>query len=179
LEYREELLKLIILVLINGRVTKINKKIKICFISAAGGHFEQIKQLSSLALKYDCYYVINKVKDMISSEKKLYLIKAPSLKNKFRFFYGSLLSFIQQIFIFFKENPSLVITTGAGFVLPTCFLAHIFKKKLIYIETFAKMSSPSKIGVYIYENKLASLFLIQHKESFKYFPNSTYAGWIY
>ena len=35
-----------------------NKRIKICFISSSGGHFEQIRQLNEVAQKYEHYYVL-------------------------------------------------------------------------------------------------------------------------
>jgi UDP-N-acetylglucosamine:LPS N-acetylglucosamine transferase len=43
-----------------------------------------------------------------------------------------------------KHRPRLVVTSGAGVVAPFCLLARLAGARLIYVETMARVSSPSK-----------------------------------
>lgn len=150
---------------------------KVCFISSTGGHFEQLMQLKGVAKKYNHYYVLPKSKNFISFEEKKYLLVGVSRKNKFFAIYSYAISFIQQILVFLKEQPDVVITTGAGFAVPTCVIAHMLRKRVIYIESFARMKSLNKSGKLIY--KFADLFIVQWKELLKEYPKAVYGGWIY
>jgi len=158
---------------------KSRKKIKVCLICAAGGHFEQIRQLKDIINNYDCYFMVNKTKATAAFKGKRHIIAIPLTKNKFFFYLSYIYLFLQQLFFFALEWPDVVITTGSGFVIPTCMYAKIFKKKLIYIETFAKINSPSETGKFIYNKKMADLFIVQHDKCLQYFPDAVMGGWIY
>ena len=88
-----------------------------------------------------------------------------------------MITFVQQLFIFLKERPDVVITTGAGLAIPTCIYAKLFKKKVVYIESFARINSVNKTGKLIY--KYADLFIVQWETLLEFYPNATYGGWIY
>jgi len=155
-----------------------NKK-KVCLICAAGGHLEQIRQLKSVIEEYDCYYMVNRTKATEKMQVKKHIISAQSNKNNVLFVITLIWVFIQQLFLFILENPDVIITTGAGFVIPTCIYGKIFGKKVIYIETFAKINKPSETGKFIYKHKIADLFIVQHKKCLDFFPEATLGGWIY
>ena len=82
-----------------------------------------------------------------------------------------------SIWIFIRENPDIVITTGVLAMIPICLLAKIFRKKLIYIESFAKVSSSTETGKLMY--KLADQFYVQWKSMLNIFPDAIYIGGIY
>lgn len=153
------------------------KSKKICFISSTGGHFEQLQQLDLLREKYIYYYVLPKSDSFSKLNAKKYLVTGISRKNKFKFLFIFTLSFIRQLFIFIKERPDAVITTGAGFVVPTCLIAKFFRKKVIYIESFARMKSLNKTGALLY--KYADLFIVQWENLLQICPNAVYGGWVY
>lgn len=79
--------------------------------------------------------------------------------------------------LFFKEKPDVVITTGVLAVVPLCLIAKVFKKRLIYIESFAKVSSPTKTGQILY--RLADQFYVQWESMLEFYPNAIYLGGIY
>lgn len=83
----------------------------------------------------------------------------------------------QQLGIFIKERPDVVITTGAGVVIPTCLYAHFFGKKVIYIESFARMKSLNKTAQLL--SKYSDMFIVQWEELLKIVPDAIYGGWIY
>ena len=62
-------------------------------------------------------------------------------------------------------------------VIPSILIAKLFKKKVIYIETFARVNTASKTGRFVY--KFADLFIVQWEELKKIYPNAVYGGSIY
>ena len=58
-----------------------------------------------------------------------------------------------------EETAYNVITTGVLAVIPLCLLAKLFGRKLIYIESFAKVTSPTETGKLMY--KFADRFYVQ------------------
>ena len=83
----------------------------------------------------------------------------------------------EQFGIFIKEKPDVIVTTGAAVAIPMCIIGKVFRKKVIYIESYARMTTPNKTGKLIY--KFADLFIIQWEELRKYYPNAVYGGSIY
>ena len=155
------------------------KKKKICFISSSGGHLEQIKQLKGLTDKYDHFYVVPKTKSTVKMEQKKYLVSEFSRKNKLVAIFKLGILTLKEFFIFIKERPSIIITTGAGVAVPMCFFGHLFKKKVIYIESFAKIKTPNKTGKIIYDKGWYDLFVVQWESLLEVYPKATYWGWIY
>lgn len=153
------------------------KNKKICFICSGGGHFEEIKQLSLVRNRYEYYFVFPKNQSTLSYSGKKYFVMDFYRKNRISFIFRFLITSIEQLFVFIKEKPDIVITTGAGVVIPTCMYAHLFKKKLIYIESIARINSLAKTGKLLY--KYADLFIVQWEELLKDYPNAIYGGWIF
>lgn len=60
---------------------------------------------------------------------------------------------------------------------PMAYLAKIFRKKLIYIETFARIKDGTRTGKIMYEK--ADLFIIQWEDLKSVYPNAIYGGSIY
>ena len=150
---------------------------KICFIASSGGHLEEINQLDDIINNYNNYFVTTDTPATRKNSKINYRIKDFNRKNKFLFFFRLIKMFFEQFYIFIKEKPDIIITTGAGLVIPTCLIAKLFKKKLIYIESFARIETPSKTGKLLY--KFSDFFIIQHEKLLKYFPKAYYGGWIF
>lgn len=160
------------------RKTKVkNVKKKICMIASAGGHLEQLKQLKDLCSRYDVYYVVPRVKSTEKMKQKKYLVDDMLRTNKVVFFLRFIKMCNQQLFVFLKEWPDVVLTTGAGVAIPTCLIAKVFRKKIIYIESFARINTPNRTGSFIY--KFADLFIVQWESLLKYYPKAIYGGWIY
>lgn len=87
------------------------------------------------------------------------------------------LNVLLSIWFFLKEQPTTVITTGAGAVFPTCLLAHLLKRRLIYIESFARLDKKSFTGKLVY--RFADYFYVQWPEMTKVYPSAIYAGTVY
>lgn len=150
---------------------------KICFISSAGGHLEQVRQLKNIISSNQVFYVTNKTIATKKIQEKKYLVSDLNRQNKFNFLLTMMITGLQQLVIFFRERPDVVVTTGAGLVIPMCLIAKLFKKKVIYIESFARIHTPNRTGLFVY--KFADLFIIQWEELKEYYPEAIYGGSIY
>lgn len=91
----------------------------------------------------------------------------------FKFGWNIILSLIY----FLIERPTTIITTGAGASYPTCLIARIFRRRIIYVESFAKLDSASVTGKMVYP--FADYFFVQWPEMKKIYPNSIYSGTVY
>lgn len=150
---------------------------KVCFMASSGGHFEQIMMLKPLMKKYKSFIVTEKTNYSIENTNiPFYYLKQVN-RNEFKFIYYMTINFIKTIKIFIKENPDVIISTGALATIPMCVIGHLFNKKVIFIESFAKINSPTLTGKLIY--KFADQFYVQWEEMKKIYPNAIYKGGIY
>ena len=85
--------------------------------------------------------------------------------------------FIEQLIIFLREKPDIILTTGAGLVIPTCLYAKLFRKKIIFIESFARMDDLSKTGKFLY--KISDLFIVQWESLTKKYDKAIFGGGIF
>lgn len=142
-------------------------------MSSQGGHFEQIKSLSSKLNQYDFFVVTEKTKFINDADYHL-----PSTGSNSLFSLMKVpLVFMTGFFIWLKEKPHVVITTGALICIPFLFLCKLFGRKIIYIETFARIFDASKTGKYMYKH--ADLFIVQWEELLNVFPDAIFGGSIY
>lgn len=146
---------------------------KICLISSSGGHYEQLKRLKDLEINNEVIWITEKTQ--YSSSANYYLIQT-GLKDKW-FLLKMLVNSLKTLKIWIAEKPEYVITTGTMIVIPMALLAKIFRKKLIYIETFARVYDGTKAGKLMY--KYADLFIIQWESLQEIYPEAVYGGSIY
>ena len=153
------------------------KKIKICFAAPSGGHFEQLLMLNPLMEKYESFVITEETtyKVQINNEKTYYL-KQVNRKEK-SFLPRMVVNSLESFRIFLKEQPDAVICTGVLAVLPVCLIAKIAGKKLIYIESFAKVTSPTLSGKLLY--RFADQFYVQWEQMLQIYPRAIFLGGIY
>lgn len=151
-------------------------KTKICFISSSGGHYEQLMMLKPLMREYDSYIVTEKTNYAARDSKKEYYISQINRKE-FTCIFKIICNFFKSFYIIIKEKPNIIISTGVLATIPTCLLGKLFKKKIIYIESFAKIDSPTETGKLMY--KIADQFYVQWESMLKIYPNAIFKGGIY
>lgn len=153
------------------------KNVRICFVASSGGHFEQISMLRPLMDKYECCVITEKTQYKAGIQgKKMYFLHQVNRKE-WLFPFLMILNSVKSLVIFFKEKPDVVITTGVLAVIPMCLIAKLFGKKLIYIESFAKVTSPTQTGKFLY--KFADQFYVQWEPMLDYYPKAVCHGGIY
>ena len=151
---------------------------KICLISSSGGHFEQLLMLQKLNDNNKTFIVTEKTKYNKSDKKINYFVNQVNRKE-ILFIPKMFLILFKSLYIFLKEKPDVIISTGVLCAIPMLFIGHIFKKKVIYIESFAKIDSPTMTGKLIYKKHIADRFYVQWESMKKYYPDSIYLGGIY
>lgn len=156
---------------------KPSKEIRVCFASSSGGHFEQLLMLKPLMKKYDSF---------ILTEETLYQAKADGVRTYrmkkvipidrgYRFW--TAVNIFRTLGIYLKERPDVVISTGVMVTVPMCLIAKLFRKKVIYIESFAKVNSPTKTGRLLYH--FADRFYVQWDSMLEVYPDAVCLGGIY
>ena len=162
--------------------TQADEMKKLMFISSTGGHLTELLQLAPMFQKYEYHIVTEKTKsnenlvDEYGKDHVDYLVygtKSHLIPYLFIFPFNILKSF----FLFLKVKPDVVITTGTHTAVPMCRIAHMFGKKVVYIETFANSQTPTKAGPMIYP--VADLFIVQWESMLEVYPNAVYGGWIF
>ena len=150
---------------------------KICFTASTGGHFEQLMMLKPLMDKYDSFIITEKSGySVIKDNRKIYYLKQVNRQEK-KFIFKMIVNLFISLKIFINEKPDIVISTGALATIPICVLSKIFRKKVIFIESFAKVTSPTLTGKLVY--KFSDQFYIQWEQMKEYYPDAIYKGGIY
>lgn len=150
---------------------------KICFTASSGGHLEEISRLSSIRDKYESFLITEKTGfSELDFCKKVYYVKMINRKE-ILFLPKFIGVFIKALRILIKEKPDIIISTGALATYPVCVIGKLMKKKIVYIESFARVDSPSLTGKLMY--KMADVFIVQWEEMLKFFPEAIYGGGIF
>ena len=152
---------------------------KVLFISSTGGHLNELLQLKRTMKKYDSYLITEKTKSTIGLKEEFSKINYLKYGTKSHLSYVYIFPWnsIKSIYYFFKIRPDVVVTTGAHTAVVMCYIAKLFRKKIIYIETFANISSKSMSGRLVYP--IADMFIVQWKNMLNLYPKAVYGGWIF
>lgn len=157
------------------------KNKKVLFISSTGGHLVEMMQLKEMFNNFDYHIVTEKTKsnlklkelykekiDFLVYGTKDYLITYP-----FKLLYNC----FKSLFIYLKIRPDYIITTGAHTAGPMCCIGKILGSRIIYIETFANMTSKTITGRCVYP--FADKFIVQWESMKELYPDAEFWGWIF
>ena len=131
---------------------------------------EAVKFLPALR-RHERFFVTferEQIKGILKAEKVYFVIDPKRNPKKL------LQNFRQAMKILKKEDPDIVLSTGAAAAVPLCYAAKMLGKKLIFIETIAAVQKPSLSGRAVYP--IADLFVVQWKGLLKYYKQATYGG---
>ena len=140
-----------------------------------GGHLLQLCSLMNVWEKYESFWVTGNKPDASSllGNEKIYYGYTPTDRNIVNLFRNIFLA----VKIIFKEKPDVIVSTGAALAVPFCYVGKIFGCKVIYLESFAKINTPTLSGKMVYP--ISNLFLIQWESMRKHYPKAKYAGTVY
>lgn len=154
-----------------------NQKLKICFAASSGGHLEELMMLRPLMGRYDSFIVTERTMYEASDEEnRFYYLQQVNRREKSCFLRLAANAFL-SLKILFTEQPDVVITTGVLAVIPLCLLCRIWGTKLVFIESYANVHSPTRTGKFLY--RFADHFYVQWPELLKFYPGAVYLGGIY
>lgn len=150
-----------------------SRMIKLLFVSASGGHLEQLLMLKPLMDKYPSIVVTEKTK--IKNDVDYLMLQAGAKQKPVVL--RMLVNFVIALYIIIKERPTHVISTGGIIGVPFVYLSKILRTKIIFIETFARINDTTRTGRFMYKH--ADLFIVQWESLLEHYPSAVYGGSIY
>lgn len=152
---------------------KVKRIPKLCLVSSSGGHWEQLQKLQPLIDKYEGFLVTEKTQFEASAK---YFMMQTDLKDKLMPIKMSR-NALYTLFIWIKERPDFVITTGTMVAYPFYILSIFFNKNFIFIETFGRANMPTVAGKMM--EKHTDLFIVQWETQKKHYKKAIYGGCLY
>lgn len=147
---------------------------KTCVACSSGGHLKQALRLLPSTKGHKIFFITERKCNGLdlAKKEKVYFI-TPARRKIHRLF----VSFLQTLRIFLIERPNVIISTGAEIGFPPMILGLLFFRKVIYIETFARMDDLSLTGKLVYP--FVKYFYVQWEPLRKKYPRAKYAGAVY
>jgi UDP-N-acetylglucosamine:LPS N-acetylglucosamine transferase len=142
---------------------------KICIVSSCGGHLTEVRLLKEAYERCEHFYVLNDKAELSADMKgRTYFIRHS--ERDWLLFTNA----IEAWRILRNEKPDLILSTGAGPVVPFAVVGKLLGIRSIFIETFTRVTRPSLTGRIMY--RLADRFFYQWRSLEKFFPKGVYAG---
>lgn len=155
------------------------KKKRVMFISSVGGHLTQMLELNKIFDDYD-YVLITEKTDVtldLKDKYKMDFLMYGTRKYIFHYLLVCFVNFFKTIYLFIKYRPKVIVTTGTHTTVMMCYLGWIMRRKIIFIESFAKRESTTLSGKMVYP--IATTFIVQWEDMLKFYPKAKYFGGIY
>ena len=151
---------------------------KVLFISSTGGHLSELLKLEPLFKNCDYYIVTEKDKStQVLQQKyqgKVHYLPYCTRSKIFSYIFIYTYLIFKSMYLFIKIKPEIVITTGTHTAVPMCYIGKIFKKRIVYIESFANINKRTLTGKIVYP--IANLFIVQWQNMLKFYPKAVYVG---
>ncbi len=147
---------------------------KVCLVGSSGGHLMHLYLLKEFWKNKDRFWVTFDKEDSRSllKEEKKYWCYFPTNRNIKNLIKNTFLA----IKILLSERPDIIISSGAGSAVPFFYIGKLLGAKLVYIEVYDRISSPTMTGRLVY--KISDLFVVQWEEQKKYYPKAINLGGI-
>lgn len=157
------------------------KEKKVLFISSTGGHLVELMQLKDMFKNYNFHIITEKTKSNLKMKEEykeridflMYGTKDHMLTYPFKLIFNC----FKSLFLYIKIHPDYIITTGAHTAGPMCCLGKLLGSRIIYIETFANLSTKTITGKCIYP--FADKFIVQWESMKELYPKADFWGWIF
>ena len=147
---------------------------KVLFISSTGGHLSELMKLEPLFEKYDYKIITEKDKttNFFSGKYKGKVYYLPYCTRSKVFSYIFIFSYLilKSFILFIKIKPDVIVSTGTHTTVPMCYFAKIFRRKVVYIETYANITKKTLSGKIVYP--ISDLFIVQWEEMKRLYPKA-------
>ena len=153
------------------------RKLRVCFAASSGGHLSELMMLSPLMDQYDSFVVTEKTGyKAVPEGMRCYRVFQVN-RREWSCIPRMMANAFCSLKIHLKERPDVVICTGVLATVPLCLLCKLFGKKLVFIESYAKVKTPTRTGKLLYP--FADRFYIQWPELKEFYPEAVFIGGIY
>jgi beta-1,4-N-acetylglucosaminyltransferase len=144
-------------------------------VASNGGHLLQLTQLRDTWGPGDRHWVTFDKPDarsMLAGEDVTYA-HHPTNRNV----PNLLRNLVLALRLIVRLRPRAIVTTGAGVAVPFCWIGRALGAKVVYIESFARVSEPSLTGRLVHP--VASRFFVQWPGMLRHFPKAEYRGGLF
>jgi UDP-N-acetylglucosamine transferase subunit ALG13 len=124
--------------------------VRICLAGSGGGHVRQLLDLEPFWSKHDYFFLTEDTAlgQSLRESHRTYLVPhfawgQAKLGAPFRMLAAAVKSFFQSAAIIAKEQPSIIVSTGAGAVFFAVVWAKLLGARVVIIESFARFEGPS------------------------------------
>lgn len=142
---------------------------KICLVASRGGHVEELrfaKELNSTA-----FLITEESTNAAAICDKVYYVEHINRKEP-NAIWKIFKLFFRAAAILNQEQPDCFISTGALISIPILLLGKLRGKKVVFIETLARVESPSISGRIAY--CFADIFIVYWKTLLEFYPKAHY-----
>lgn len=157
----------------------------VMFACNVGGHFSQMMALYKLFGQYNSVLVTDNeraTRDMpqLKNVKDIEVISSgrenvkPNRSSRVSYLYGYLRSFFILRKVWKKYRPKVIVSTGSNVAVPLFWIGKFYGSKLIFIETRAKVYTPSLTGRLV--RRFADQIYVQWPEMMEIYPEAKYCG---
>lgn len=147
---------------------------RICLVGSSGGHLTHLYLLMEWWEKYERFWVTFDKEDARSllKDEKVFWCYYPTNRNIKNLIRNTFLA----VRILSKERPDIIISSGAAPAIPFFYIGKLFGSKLIYIEVYDRIGTPTVTGRVVYP--ITDRFIIQWKEQADFYPKGINLGGI-
>ena len=153
-------------------------KKRVIFTSSAGGHYSELCELQELMDSYNSFLITedHEMMQVYKQQNKArsWYLRPGTKEHLVRFLWNFPFNIASSMKVYWKVRPDVIISTGAHTTIPICYIAKAFRKKVIFIETFANIKTKTLSGKLVYP--IADLFLVQWEEMLELYPKAKYKG---
>ena len=150
---------------------------RICFAASSGGHLSELMMLRPLMDRYDSFLVTERTAYPAAAGdmRRHYLLQVN--RREWSCLPRLIVNAFRSLGIYLAERPDVVVCTGVLATVPLCLLCKLFKKKLVFIESYAKVERPTLTGKLLYP--FADRFYIQWGELLEFYPKAVCVGGVF
>lgn len=141
---------------------------KFCLVASRGGH---IDELLCFARKLDgtSFLITEESAAVPANWKKVYYVEHINRKQP-----DAIWKIVKLFWLAMKiireEKPDCFVSTGALISVPVLILGKLCGKKVVFVETLARVNTPSISGRIVY--RFADVFIVYWKSLLRFYPKA-------
>ncbi len=146
------------------------RRLRLCVVSSVGGHLREVLELVPSFGAAEVRFIVNDDVNvpLPGPVEQIAHAERDSLV---------LWNLVEAVESFHRNRPDVLISTGAGPIVPLATVGKLFGCQTIYIETFGSVDEPSLTGRMMVP--LADRFYYQWPSLSRFFPKGRYLGPIF
>ena len=147
----------------------------VLLVASSGGHLLQLVQLRDEWPAEERAWVTFATTDAKSllQDERVWFAHHPTNRS----IRNLLLNFVLAVRLMRQLRPRAVVTTGAGVAVPFCYIGRLFGARVVFIESFSRITRPSLTARLVYP--IANDFFVQWPELRSEFRRARYEGQLF